>query len=118
MLSSAEGLDIDAFEAASMEKMGMIPEIITRYRPTNFNHIFGTSGYQAGYYSYTWSAVLDSDAFAAFAETGDILNPQVAARFKHLLEQGGTIDAAENYLQFRGKEADPQFFLRKKGFIH
>ena len=118
MLSSAEGLDVNAFEAASMEKMGMIPEIITRYRPTNFNHIFGTSGYQAGYYSYTWSAVLDADAFAAFAETGDILNPEVAARFKRLLEQGGTIDAAENYLQFRGKEADPQYLLRKKGFIH
>ncbi len=117
MLPSAEGLDVDAFEAASMEKMGMIPQIITRYRPTNFNHIFGTSGYEAGYYSYTWSAVLDSDAFAAFAETGDILNPEVAARFKRLLEQGGTIDAAENYLQFRGKEADPQYFLRKKGFI-
>lgn len=117
MLSSAEGLDINAFEAASMKKMGMIPQIITRYRPTNFNHIFGTSGYEAGYYSYTWSAVLDSDAFAAFAETGDILNPEVAARFKRLLEQGGTIDAAENYLQFRGKEADPQYFLRKKGFI-
>ena len=116
-ISSAEGLDVNAFEAASMKKMGMIPEIITRYRPTNFNHIFGTSGYEAGYYSYTWSAVLDSDAFAAFVETGDILNPEVALRFKRLLEQGGTIDAAENYLQFRGKEADPKFFLRKKGFI-
>ena len=117
MLTSAEGIDINAFEAASMEKMGMIPQIITRYRPTNFNHIFGTSGYEAGYYSYTWSAVLDSDAFAAFAETGDILNPEVAKRFKHLLEQGGTVDAQENYLQFRGKDPDPQYFLRKKGFI-
>lgn len=115
-LTSVDGLDVDKFEAASMEKMQMIPEIIVRYRSTFYNHIF-TTGYEAGYYSYTWSAVLDADAFAAFKETGNILNPEVAKRFRHLLEQGGTRDAKELYLEFRGKEADPQHLLRRKGFI-
>lgn len=115
-MTSTESFDPIAFEEQSMKKMQMIPQIIVRYRSTYYNHIF-TTGYEAGYYSYTWSAVLDSDAFAAFAETGDILNPQVAKRFRHLLEQGGTRDAQELYLEFRGKPADPQYLLRKKGFI-
>ncbi len=115
-LTTVDGLDVNAFEAASMAKMQMIPEIIVRYRSTFYNHIF-TTGYEAGYYSYTWSAVLDADAFAAFKETGNILNPEVAKRFRHLLEQGGTRDAQELYLEFRGKEADPQYLLRRKGFI-
>ena len=115
-LTTAEGLEPNAFEAASMEKMQMIPEIIVRYRSTFYNHIF-TTGYEAGYYSYTWSAVLDADAFAAFKETGNIFNPATAKAFRHLLEQGGTRDAQELYLEFRGKEADPQYLLRRKGFI-
>lgn len=115
-LTTAEGLDVNAFEAQSLAKMGMIDEIIVRYRPTFYNHIF-TTGYEAGYYSYTWSAVLDADAFAAFKETGNILNPDMAKRFRHLLEQGGTRDAQELYEEFRGKPADPQHLLRRKGFI-
>ena len=115
-LTTAEGLDVNAFEAQSLEKMGMIDEIIVRYRPTFYNHIF-TTGYEAGYYSYSWAAVLDADAFAAFKETGDLFDSATAARFRHLLEQGGTRDAQELYLEFRGKEADPQHLLRRKGFI-
>ena len=115
-LTSAEGLDVNAFEAESLKKMGMIDEIIVRYRPTFYNHIF-TTGYEAGYYSYTWSAVLDADAFAAFKETGDLLEAETAKRFRHLLEQGGTRDAQELYLEFRGKEADPKYLLIRKGFV-
>ena len=115
-LTSAEGLDVNAFEAQSLKKMQMIDEIIVRYRPTFYNHIF-TTGYEAGYYSYTWSAELDADAFAAFKETGNLFDAATAARFRHLLEQGGTRDAQELYLEFRGKEADPQHLLRRKGFI-
>ena len=115
-LTTAEGLDVNAFEKASLDKMGMIDEIIVRYRPTFYNHIF-TTGYEAGYYSYTWAAVLDADAFAAFKETGDLFEPETAKRFRHLLEQGGTRDAQELYIEFRGKEADPQHLLRRKGFI-
>ena len=115
-LTTAEGLDVNDFEAKSLDKMHKIPEIIVRYRPTFYNHIF-TTGYEAGYYSYTWAAVLDADAFAAFKETGDIFNPEVAARWRHLLEQGGTRDAQELYHEFRGKDADPKHHLRRKGFI-
>ena len=115
-LTTAEGLDVNAFEQESLKKMGMIDEIIVRYRPTFYNHIF-TTGYEAGYYSYTWSAVLDADAFAAFKETGNLFDAETAARFRHLLEQGGTRDAQELYLEFRGKDADPQHLLRRKGFI-
>lgn len=115
-LTTAEGLDVNAFEKQSLEKMDMIDEIIVRYRPTFYNHIF-TTGYEAGYYSYTWAAVLDADAFAAFKETGDLFEPETAKRFRHLLEQGGTRDAQELYLEFRGKEADPKNLLRRNGFI-
>lgn len=115
-LTSAEGLDVNAFEAESLKKMGMIDEIIVRYRPTFYNHIF-TTGYEAGYYSYTWSAVLDADAFAAFKETGDLFEAETAKRFRHLLEQGGTRDAQELYMEFRGKEADPKYLLIRKGFV-
>lgn len=115
-LTSAEGLDVNAFEAESLKKMGMIDEIIVRYRPTFYNHIF-TTGYEAGYYSYTWSAVLDADAFAAFKETGDLFEAETAKRFRHLLEQGGTRDAQELYLEFRGKKADPKYLLIRKGFV-
>ena len=115
-LTTAEGLDVNAFEKKSLEKMNMIDEIIVRYRPTFYNHIF-TTGYEAGYYSYTWAAVLDADAFAAFKETGNLFDAETAARFRHLLEQGGTRDAQELYIEFRGKEADPANLLRRKGFI-
>ncbi len=114
-LKDIQEIDVNAFEAASMKKMGMIDEIIVRYRSTFYNHIF-TTGYEAGYYSYTWSAVLDSDAFEAFRETGDIYNPEVAARYKTLLQSGNKKDAQELYLDFRGKAADPKYLLRNKGF--
>jgi len=115
-LTAIDTIDVNAFEAESLEKMNMIDEIIVRYRSTFYNHIF-TTGYEAGYYSYTWAAVLDADAFEAFRETGDIYHPEVAKRFRHLLEQGGTRDAKDLYWEFRGKEANPEYLLRRKGFI-
>ncbi len=116
-LTNADELDVNAFEKASMEKMGMIPEIIVRYRSTNFNHVFG-GGYAAGYYSYTWAEVLDADAYQAFVETGDIYNQEVATSFrKNILEKGDSEDAMTLYLKFRGKEPDPSALLRKRGFI-
>ncbi len=115
LLSEIQDIDVNAFEAESMENMDMIDEIIVRYRSTFYNHIF-TTGYEAGYYSYTWSAVLDSDAFEAFQETGDIFNPEVAARYKKLLQSGNTKDAQETYLDFRGKAADAKYLLEDRGF--
>jgi peptidyl-dipeptidase Dcp len=114
-MTTTEAFDVNAFEEESMKNMQMIPEIITRYRSTFYNHIF-TTGYAAGYYSYTWAAVLDADAFAAFEETGDIFNPEMAKKFQRLLEQGGTRDAALLYQEFRGKDADPKHLLKRCGF--
>jgi peptidyl-dipeptidase Dcp len=117
-LKNADNLDINAFEKASMEKMGMIPEIIVRYRSTNFNHIFA-GGYAAGYYSYTWAEVLDADAYQAFVETGDIYNKEVATAFReNILEKGDADEAMKLYLNFRGKEPNPSALLVKRGFIN
>lgn len=117
-LKNADDLDVNTFEKASMEKMGMIPEIIVRYRSTNFNHIFA-GGYSAGYYSYTWAEVLDADAYQAFVETGDIYNKEVATAFrKNILEKGDSEEAMKLYLKFRGKEPNPAALLVKRGFIN
>ncbi|HPF69835.1 MAG TPA: M3 family metallopeptidase, partial [Candidatus Krumholzibacteria bacterium] len=91
-LASAEGLDARAFEDASMAKIGLIPQVISRYKSPYFRHSFG-GGYSAGYYSYLWAEVLDADAFEAFKETGDIFDPKTAAAFRdNILERGGTED--------------------------
>ncbi|MEA4935223.1 MAG: M3 family metallopeptidase [Paludibacter sp.] len=117
-LKNADNLDVNAFEKASMEKMGMIPEIIVRYRSTNFNHAFA-GGYSAGYYSYTWAEVLDADAYQAFVETGDIYNKEVATAFrKNILEKGDSEEAMTLYLKFRGKQPNPSALLVKRGFIN
>ena len=102
------------FEDQAMAKIGLIPEIISRYRSTYFGHVFG-GGYAAGYYSYTWTAVLDADAFEAFVETGDLYNPEVAARLRKVLEQGNTVDPMESYVAFRGKQPSVAPLLRNRG---
>lgn len=117
LLTTTDSIDVEAFERASMDRMGMIPEIIVRYRSTNFSHIF-TTGYEAGYYSYTWAAVLDADVFAAFKETGDIFNSEVASSFRrNILERGFTDDPMTLYINFRGRRPDPNNLLKRKGFI-
>lgn len=117
MLTSIDTIDVNKFEAESLRKMGMIDEIITRYRSTFYNHIF-TTGYEAGYYSYTWSAVLDADAFHAFVETGDVFNAEVAARLRsEILSKGNTADAAVLYQNFRGQQPNPKYLLERKGFV-
>lgn len=108
-------IEATAFEEAEMNKYGLISQIAPRYRSTYFQHIFA-SGYSAGYYSYIWSAVLDSDAFAAFKETGNIFNPEVARSFrKNVLEKGGTVEPMDLYKAFRGKEPDMKFLLKDRG---
>lgn len=108
-------IDAKAFEKASMDKMGMIPEIIVRYRSPIFKHIF-EGGYSAGYYSYTWAAVLDADAFQAFKETGDIYNKTVATAFrKNILERGDSEEPMKLYKAFRGADPNPDALLKKRG---
>lgn len=108
-------IDVTAFEKASMAKMGMIPEIIVRYKSPIFKHIF-ESGYSAGYYSYTWAAVLDADAYQAFKETGDIYNKAVATAFrKNILEKGDSDEPMKLYRTFRGADPNPDALLNKRG---
>jgi len=114
-LTEPADLDIRDFEKKAMEKYGLIPEIKPRYRSTYFNHIWG-GGYSAGYYSYIWCEVLDSDAFQAFRETGDIFSREVASKFeKEILSRGGTKDALEMYIAFRGKEPGIDALLENRG---
>jgi peptidyl-dipeptidase Dcp len=106
--------DVRDFEKKSMEKYGLIPEILPRYRSTYFSHTF-TGGYSAGYYVYLWAEVLDADAFAAFKETSDIFNPEVAARFRILLSKSGADEGMNVYRNFRGKDPDIGPMLKNRG---
>jgi len=104
-----------AFERASMDRIGLIAEIVPRYRSTYFNHIFAGE-YASGYYAYLWAEVLDADAFQAFSETGDVFNPQVAKSFRdNVLSRGGTEQPMELYRHFRGKEPGIDALLERRG---
>jgi peptidyl-dipeptidase Dcp len=117
LLESAERLDINAFERATLERIGMPDEIVMRHRPPHFGHVFSGGYYASAYYSYMWSEVLDADAFAAFAETGDIFNRDVAQKlYRHVLSAGGSRDPAELYIAFRGRLPKPEALLEKRGF--
>lgn len=107
--------DADAFEEASMSKIGLIEEIAPRYRSTYFAHIFA-GGYAAGYYSYVHSAVLDSDGFEAFKEAGDVFDPELAAKLRtHVYEKGSTEEAMDLYTQFRGRQPKIDALLKVRG---
>ncbi|MDR0750059.1 MAG: M3 family metallopeptidase [Tannerellaceae bacterium] len=103
------------FEAKTLAKRGLLSQIPPRYRSTYFSHTMG-GGYTAGYYSYIWSEVLDSDAYEAFKETGDIFNQEMAAKFrKYVLTPGGIDDAMTMYTNFRGKEPGTEPLLKNRG---
>ena len=115
-LETSTEIDVVKFEKDAMNKIGLISEIIPRYRSTYFQHIF-SGGYSSGYYSYIWSGQLDADAYEAFKETGDIFDAETAKRFRTLLEKGGTVDPAQLYREFRGADPDPKALLRQRGLI-
>jgi len=115
-ITEKQPIDANAFEQQHMDKIGLIPEIISRYKSSYFQHIF-TTGYDAGYYSYTWTAILDHDAFAAFVESGDLYNPDLAKKFRHILESGNTVEPMQLYLQFRGQEPSVTPLLKDRGLI-
>lgn len=116
-LESIDGIDVDSFEKKVCEEMGLIDEIVPRYRTTYFNHIF-SSGYNAGYYSYLWAEVLDKDMFAEFEKSGNVFNPELAARFKAtFLEKGGSEEPMELFRSFMGREPDNTAFLAGRGLI-
>jgi peptidyl-dipeptidase Dcp len=113
-LKEVHELDVNQFEENSMDRIGLIDEIIPRYRSTYFQHIF-SGGYSAGYYSYIWAEVLDKDAFEAFRENG-LFDSTTALSFReNILEKGGSMDEMEMYLAFRGKEPTIGPLLRGRG---
>ena len=106
--------DIRAFEEKVCKEMGLVDEIIPRYRTTYFNHIFN-SGYSAGYYSYLWSEVLAVDAWEKFLADG-VFNKATAESFrKTFLEKGGAEEPMVLYKQFRGAAPDPAALMRARG---
>jgi len=112
---SPETINVIEFEANTLSNRGLISQIPPRYRSTYFQHTF-TGFYAAGYYSYIWSEVLDCDAFAAFVESGDIFNKEIAKRFREtILEPGGTYPADKMYENFRGKNPNIQALLKNRG---
>ena len=109
--------DIDAFERESLARYGMPREIVMRHRLPQFNHLFSSDAYSAGYYSYLWSEVMDADTWAYFEESGDVFNPDIGARYKAIiLAEGNTTDRAEAYRRFRGRDPDVTALLRVRGF--
>jgi peptidyl-dipeptidase Dcp len=114
--TAADPATVDArqFESEAMDKIGLIPEIVPRYRSTYFNHIF-SGGYSAGYYAYIWSEVLDCDAYEAFKEKG-IFDRATAESFrKNVLEPFGTEEPMAQYVRFRGAEPKIDGLLKKRG---
>lgn len=110
-------INVADFEKASLGKYGSMAEIAPRYRSTYFQHIF-SGGYSSGYYSYIWAEVLDADAYQAFVDSGDIFNPEIAARFRReILSKGGTADGGVLYQNFRGQEPSREPLMRKRGLI-
>lgn len=113
-LTKQQSIDPNKFEEEYLNSIGLIPEIISRYKSAYFKHIF-TTGYDAGYYSYTWTAVLDADAFEAFKESGDLYNPELAKKFRTILESGNTRDLMMLYREFRGKDPSVEPLLHNRG---
>lgn len=116
-LEAPQDIKVNDFEKQNMTKIGLIDEIIPRYRSTYFSHIFD-GGYSAGYYVYMWAEVLDSDAFNAFIESGNIYNKELAAKFrKNCLQENGNDEGMIQYKKFRGKDPDIKALLQKRGLL-
>lgn len=118
LTSGGEPIDIIGFEENELLKLGLPASIKARHRTPHFQHIFAGSHYAAAYYSYLWSEVLDADGFAAFEESGDIFEPELAERLReHIYAAGFTRDPEEAYLAFRGRIPSPEALLKNRGLI-
>lgn len=114
-LEAPVNIDIQEFEKDYFKKTGLIPEIVSRYRSTYFLHIAG--GYDSGYYSYIWAAVLDNDAFEAFREKGLFDKSTADSYRKNILERNGTMDAMHMFVNFRGRQPVIEPLLKNRGLI-
>ncbi|WP_347091494.1 M3 family metallopeptidase [Sphingomonas parapaucimobilis] len=110
-------VDPAAFEATTLREIGMPKELVMRHRLPQFNHLFSSDSYSAGYYSYLWSETMDADTFAAFEEAGSPWDKAMADRFARiLLSTGNETDRAEAYRAFRGRDPDVNALLKQRGF--
>lgn len=114
ILDKQQDFDVRAFENEQLTNLGLIPEIIVRYRSTNFIHIF-KNNYSAGYYSYLWSEVLDADGFGLFEEKGIFDQASATAFRKNVLERGNTDEPMNLYRAFRGADPNPEALLLRRG---
>ena len=116
-LAGDVAIDPDKFERETLAALGMPHEIVMRHRTPQFGHVFSGDGYSAGYYSYLWADTLTADAFEAFTEAGGPFDKSVAQRLRdHVFTVGNTIDPAEGYRAFRGRDPDIGALMRKRGF--
>jgi peptidyl-dipeptidase Dcp len=110
-------VDPDKFEREALAKIGMPKELVMRHRLPQFNHLFSSDAYSAGYYSYLWSETMDADTWAAFEETGNPYDKATADRFRRtLLATGNETDRAEAYRAFRGRDPDVKALMKRRGF--
>jgi len=115
-LAGGRRIDPDAFEREILTQLGMPREIVMRHRSPHFLHIFSSDSYSAGYYSYLWSDVITADAYGAFTEAGGPYDKAVAARLARLLALGNTVDPADAYRAFRGRDPRVEALMKKRGF--
>ena len=116
-LAGDKKIDPDAFERETLAQLGMPKEIVMRHRTPQFLHVFGSDGYSAGYYSYLWSDVITADAFGAFAEAKGPYDRAVAERLrKFVFSVGNTVDPADAYRAFRGRDPKIDALMKKRGF--
>ena len=109
--------DADAFERETLTEIGMPEEIVMRHRLPQFNHLFSSDAYSAGYYSYLWSETMDADTWAAFEEAGSEWDEETSERFRSIiLSTANETDRKEAYRAFRGRDPDVKYILRKRGF--
>lgn len=116
-LETEHPINAGRFEEEVLTEYGLPREIVMRHRPTQFMHIFGSDSYSAGYYSYLWSDVLTADAYEAFLEGGGPYDREVARRLvDHVFSVGNTVDPADGYRAFRGRDPQTDALMRKRGF--
>ena len=116
-LAGAQKIDPDAFEKQALEELGMPHELVMRHRTPQFGHVFSSDSYSAGYYSYLWTDVIAADAFEAFTEAGGPYDRKMAERLrKYVFSVGNTVDPADGYRQFRGRDPRVEALMRKRGF--
>lgn len=116
-LAGSQKIDADKFEREALASLGMPKELVMRHRTPQFAHAFGSDGYSAGYYSYLWSDVITADAFGAFTEGKGPYDKEVGKRLvKYVFSIGNTMDPADAYRQFRGRDPQVEALMKKRGF--